>query len=158
MTRRSPITLVTHIGRRCGRPVHICCTVLVQVPYNAPSDVRAVRTFCNVAAIVAADAVVAANTGGDVAARAVGVVAARAVVAAAAAAVASVVAVVVVVVVVTADTAVAEAVVAVASNATAAGDVVCLRTCRLVAQVPNHDHFCRCLDLPIPLADLSGCS
>ena len=120
--------------------------VLVQVPYNAPFDVRAVRTFRNVAAFVAADTVVAA--------RAVGVVAARAVVAAAAAAVASVV----VVVVVTADTAVAESVAAVASNATAAGDVVCRRICRLVAQVPNHDHFCRCLDLPIPLADLSSCS
>ena len=150
MTRRSPISLVTHIGRRCGRPVHICCMVLVQVPYNAPSDVRAVRTFRNVAAFVAAEAVVAANTGGDVAARAVGVVAARAVVAAAAAAA--------VVVVVTADTAVVEAVVAVASNATAAGDGVCRRTCRHVSQVLHHDHLCRYDDLPIPLVDLLDCA
>ena len=167
MTRRSPVTLLIHIGRQCGRPVRIYCTALVQVPYNALSDVRAVRTFRKVAAIVAAaavvaadavaaDAVVAANTGRAVAVRAVVVVVIAVVAAAAAAAVASVVAVVVVVV--TADTAVAEAVVAVASNATAAGDVVCLRTCHLVAQAPNHDHFCRCLDLPIPLADLSGCS
>ena len=93
MTRRSPVTLLIHIGRQYGLSVRICCTVLVRVPCNALSDVRTVRTFHRVAAIaaaavvVAADAAVAASTSGDIAAHVVGVVAARAVVAADAAAV-----------------------------------------------------------------------
>ena len=61
-------------------------------------------------------------------------------------------------VVVTADTTVVEAVVAVASNATAAGDSVCRRTFHHVSQVLHHDHLCRYGDLPIPLVGLLDCA